>query len=316
MKIKDLFLPGAALGAIIYATVSIAQTAPSRTLTDPPQSPPRSRFAHTIAASGLTEPSSENISIGSPIAGLVEKVHVVAGQRVSENAPLFVIDHRHLLAQKKVAKAKIAQAQAAKKTTDVLLEQARRRLAAAQALTDSRAIAAEETADRASESLRLEAELATALASIQLAQAELDTIQTEIDRSTVRAPLAGTVLQVRIRQGEYVDGSGSPPRLILGTTDALHVRTDIDEFEIPRLLDRPAAQASPRGNAAVSYELEFVRYEPFVIPKTSLTGDSSERVDTRVLQAIYQIKSPDATIFTGQQMDVFLDAKPRQSTPQ
>jgi len=37
--------------------------------------------------------------------------------------------------------------------------------------------------------------------------------------------------------------------------------------------------------------LEFVRFEPYVIPKKSLTGDSTERVDTRVLQVIYRLRT-------------------------
>jgi hypothetical protein len=61
-------------------------------------------------------------------------------------------------------------------------------------------------------------------------------------------------------------------------------------------------------------QLEFVRFEPLVIPKKSLTGDATERVDTRVLQVIYRLQKPvPAALFAGQQMDVFIatqDAQP------
>ena len=49
-----------------------------------------------------------------------------------------------------------------------------------------------------------------------------------------------------------------------------------------------AAVATPRGSPTVVHSLAFVRVEPFVVPKKSLTGDNSERVDTRVLQVIYE----------------------------
>jgi hypothetical protein len=39
-----------------------------------------------------------------------------------------------------------------------------------------------------------------------------------------------------------------------------------------------------------------------------LTGDSTERVDTRVLQVIYRIEENSLPLFAGQQMDVFIDA--------
>jgi HlyD family secretion protein len=50
-----------------------------------------------------------------------------------------------------------------------------------------------------------------------------------------------------------------------------------------------------------------VRVEPYVTPKTSLTGSSTERVDTRVLQVIYSFAPHALPAFVGQQMDVFIE---------
>jgi hypothetical protein len=63
-----------------------------------------------------------------------------------------------------------------------------------------------------------------------------------------------------------------------------------------------------RGNADLKAPLQFVRFEPFVVPKRSLTGDSTERVDRRVLQIIYRVERDDVPLFVGQQLDVFIDA--------
>lgn len=73
---------------------------------------------------------------------------------------------------------------------------------------------------------------------------------------------------------------------------------------------RPEAQAYAfvRGNSGLKAELEFVRFEPYVLPKKSLTGDSTERVDTRVLQAIYRLERGKLPVYVGQQMDVFIEA--------
>jgi HlyD family secretion protein len=82
----------------------------------------------------------------------------------------------------------------------------------------------------------------------------------------------------------------------------------VDEHEAWRVREGAAAEAQVRGNPKQKSKLTFVRFEPLIIPKRSLTGDSTERVDTRVLQVIYKIE-PDAKLrlFTGQQMDVFID---------
>ena len=47
-----------------------------------------------------------------------------------------------------------------------------------------------------------------------------------------------------------------------------------------------------------------------MVPKKSLTGDNTERVDTRVLQVIYAIDTGGRRLFVGQQLDVFIDAAP------
>jgi len=316
MKTKGLLLPIAAGICAVYAAVSIAQTQPERVLTDPPQPPPRSVFEHTIAAVGLIEPSSESIAIGSHRSGVVTEVRVRSGEKVTKDEILFTLDHRDLDANRKVSLARIAQSTAEIGTTRAMLDQAKRRLDSANSLTDPRALSAEDRADRASEVARLEAQLASAEAAIALSKAELETVETEIARSTVTSPIDATVLQVRLRRGEFIDGGSSgDPRLVVGLIDPLHLRADIDEFEIARLKTGAKAIATPRGDAGRKFELEFVRYEPLVIPKRSLTGDSTERVDTRILQAIYRVKSPDATLFVGQQMDVFIESNPRASEP-
>ena len=47
-----------------------------------------------------------------------------------------------------------------------------------------------------------------------------------------------------------------------------------------------------------------------MIPKKSLTGDNTERVDTRVLQVIYRFDpSGRPPLFVGQQVEVFIDAR-------
>jgi len=52
------------------------------------------------------------------------------------------------------------------------------------------------------------------------------------------------------------------------------------------------------------------------VPKRSLTGDSTERVDTRVLQVLYRFDRGDLPVYVGQQMDVFVEAPPIGTLPE
>ena len=166
-----------------------------------------------------------------------------------------------------------------------------------------------------------------ATAAVTQAEAQVKQTQTELDRLTVSAPrfsinktAAGTastapevaeyvVLQVNIRPGEFVNNNASQPLIVLGCVGNLNVRVDLDENDIARFRPDLPGVAKLRGNPNEKFDLRFVRVDPYVIPKKSLTGANTERVDTRVLQVIYRIDTKGRPLFVGQQMDVFLNAE-------
>src|SRR5262245_36440163 len=78
----------------------------------PPIQPPVNPYDASVAASGIIEALSENVSIGVPAAGLVTKVHVKVWDAVTEGQPLFTLDSRDLEAQLKVDEASVTVAAA------------------------------------------------------------------------------------------------------------------------------------------------------------------------------------------------------------
>jgi hypothetical protein len=119
---------------------------------------------------------------------------------------------------------------------------------------------------------------------------------------------------LKIHVGEYAPaGVTATPLILLGRLKPLNIRVDVDEHEAWRVSPNAKAVATVRGNADLKTPVSFVRFEPFVLPKKSLTGDSTERVDTRVLQVIYRVENDALQLFVGQQMDVFIEARPIQT---
>ncbi|MCI0350392.1 MAG: HlyD family efflux transporter periplasmic adaptor subunit, partial [Acidobacteriales bacterium] len=147
-----------------------------------------------------------------------------------------------------------------------------------------------------------------AQSAVERAEAQVKQTQTDLDRLTVCALVDGEVLQVNVRPGEFVAAPASGALVVLGNVAQLHVRVDIDEYDIPRFVPAAAARATLKGQPKDFFPLKFVRIEPYVVPKRSLTGDNTERVDTRVLQVIYAIDASGQRLFVGQQLDVFIDA--------
>ena len=306
---KRFILPLIGILAAAWAAYAIAHTTTHRESTIPPSPPPVSDFRDTVAAVGLVEASTENIAIGTPLSGIVPKVFVGAGDAVRAGDPLFELDTRHLRAELDVRRQTLAVARSRARVADARLDDLRRQLSFAEQVKDKRAVSAEELSRRRSAVDTAAAELDEAQAQVAAAEAQVRAMAVEIERSTVRSPIDAEVLQVKLRVGEFAAAAPSEsPLIVLGRSKPLHVRVDVDEHEGWRVRAGSAAVGRLRGNAELKTPLSFVRFEPFVVPKKSLTGDSTERVDTRVLQVIYKVEQDDLPLFVGEQLDVFIEA--------
>jgi HlyD family secretion protein len=345
--LMQIGLPILALGMLGFSGWFVWKTKPVNRNPPPPIAPARSPYAATLAAAGVVEAQTENIAMGSATPGVVVEVLVKVGDAVKPGTPLFRLDDRDLKAELAVKRAALAQfkselvkleAEPRKEKIPVQVAQVNESRAAvvreADALkrteesfarkvtTEQELIARREALAAAQAALdRTQADLDllkagswqydrdVSTAAVSRAQAEVDKIDIELDRLVVRSLVDGRVLQVNVRPGEFVGTPPNQPLVMVGNIEKLHVRVDIDEFDIPRFKQGSPAIAVPRGNLQQRYPLEFVRVEPFVVPKRSLTGDNTERVDTRVLQVIYgfdPVGKPQ--MFVGQQVEVFINA--------
>ena len=340
-------LPLVAVGLLGFAGWYVWTTRPVARDPAPPIAPARNPYATALAAAGIVESQTENVAVGSATPGVVVEVFVKVGDDVKPGTPLFRLDDRQLQGSLAVARATVREAKSQlvrleaeprKEKIPVLVATVNEAKAAVVRETDALRRAEDTFRSRVTTEQELIARreiLAGAQATFERAQADLDLleagswqydrevtaavvgqaeaevakIEVELERLNVRSLLAARVLQVNVRPGEFVGTPPNQPLVIVGNIEHLHVRVDIDEYDIPRFSREATAVAMPRGNLQDRYPLSFVRVEPFVIPKKSLTGDTTERVDTRVLQVIFQFDpSGLPPLFVGQQVEVFIDA--------
>jgi HlyD family secretion protein len=357
---RKYVLPVLAAAGFAFALWTAMQGAkpipPSKPVAEPPKPP----YENKISGSGIVEASTRNISVGTPVSGVVAKLFVTVGQRVKASEPLFVLDDRKeraalalresALAQAKAKLERLLQlprkeelpaAQAKVKEAEANLEDLRMQLRNAERVTVGSAISLEELNRRRYAVQAGEARLAQAKYNLELleagawkpdielaraeigsAEADVSAAAVEIDRLNIRAPVDGNILQVNIRPGEYAQGGNlSEPLILMGDLERLNVRVDIDENDAWRFHPGSSAVAFVRGNPEFKTALKFEYVEPYVVPKRSLTGDSTERVDTRVMQVLYSFSRADLPIYPGQLMDVYIEdktgpaAKPAVSEP-
>jgi multidrug resistance efflux pump len=350
-----MVLPFFAAGMAFFAVYHLLFAHEPRPKLAPIVAPPQALAPASVAGVGIVEPCSESISIGTAQTGIVLEVFhgpEDVGVRVPKGQPLFRVDDRALRAQLAVQQAKLKAAEAnlhrlqqLPRKEDIPPLEARVKVAKARALDlkdrylrakriEGPAISDEEVSQRrfaweAAQYSLLQAQtelallragawqpdVAIAQAAIDQARAHLAYIESEIERCLVRAPIDAEILQVQVRVGEHVSQQNRRDLMILGDVSQRYVRIDIDQEDIPRY--RPAAPASAvvRGDSARSYSMNYVRSEWYVIPKRTLTGDNTERVDTRVLQVIYRLEGMAGELRVGQQVDVFFESDTTSPLP-
>lgn len=310
---------GAAIAMVFRGDRSAPRAAPA--VIQPANAP----FTSYIFGPGIVEASTENIAIGTPVSGILTDVYVKWGERVKRGARVLKVDTRDLEAQLLPANAKVKEVEAQVLPASAKVSEAKASLAKAENhlkvgedLQPGVSITVEEMANRRFDVGIDQAILASAEAQVEQikaqiasAQAQVGQIEREIELRTIRAPVSGRILQMNVRPGEYAQsGFLSTPLLMLGDDTRLHVRVDIDETDAWRFQSCAPAIASVRGNPQIKTPLQYVRTDPEVIPQTLLTGDATQRTDTRVLQVVYGFDPASLRLYVGQLMDVFIEAAP------
>ena len=259
-------------------------------------------FDSFVVGTGVVEAGTGNVVIGTPVAGIVSRVRVGWGEQVKAGDPLFEIDDRELRAQMPSAAARVQEAAAT-------LARSQYQLQLASKLETQSALSAEQLHDR-----KFQADIdAAALAA---ARAEVARLQAELERHIVRAPVAGRVLQINTRPGEFApSGVTTVPLMVVGDDTRLRVRVDIDENDALRVVPGAAAIGVVRSEPRVSARLRFESIEPYVVPRKTLTGDVAERTDARVLQVLYGVTHADLPVFVGQRLDVYIESTPDTAKP-
>jgi HlyD family secretion protein len=181
----------------------------------------RGRIERVVVATGTIEPEKE-VEVRPRISGIVETVHVEAGDLVEEGQPLVEIDRELLEVQVREARARLDEAR-------VELRYARAAFERATTLHD-RGTVSDEQHDQAS------ARWEGARAAVEWARAIVDSLVVQLRYATVAAPLTGKILDVDVEEGSAVSSvtsvTGGSRLLTLAAADTLHLEGLVDENEI------------------------------------------------------------------------------------
>lgn len=291
-----------------------------------------------ISGSGVVEPASGNVLIAPSFNRTIEKINVAVNDKVKKGEVLFQLYNQDLKINLKIKQKKYDESlsnlhklKLLPQDQDLILAQESLRKAQAAydeasltyCLSKRRAKCKTEKclqfykyqqaeadflmAQAQYEKVRSGAwkpELVIAQDSVDQALAEVEGAEAEIERTYIRSPLDGTVLQIKIREGETSDQNKIA--MVVGDVVQLNLRVEMDQFNTARFQVDSTAVAFKRGDHSMEYPLKFLHIEPVMVPKKYLTNELSERVDTQIFEIIYRIEKKDARLFIGELMDVYI----------
>jgi HlyD family secretion protein len=218
-------------------------------------------------APGRVESWSGEIRMSARVVGLIGEVLVKTNDKVFAGEPLIRLHDNELQARLATAQAQVAMRKRVRDDQNPTSRAADRREAEDAVADAERAVVEARSAlDKAAAEVRArgasDAELDTprsrlsratellqqqkaALARIKaqrntplptevegqlnIARAELLVVEAAIEKMTIRAPIAGSVLQVNAKVGELATPSATQPLILLGETSVLRVRAELDE---------------------------------------------------------------------------------------
>jgi HlyD family secretion protein len=205
----------------------------------------------TLAVSGILVARHE-AAVGAELGGsLVAEVNAEVGDLVTEGQPLARLDDMLLRAQVAPLTAQIAERQAARDDAAGQLARAEK-LAAAGTLAEATLEERRHAKDRAE-------------AALLAAQAALSELQARLERTVVRAPVAGRVIERNVVQGELLGGA---PLFRIAGEDQVELDAEIPEQELARIAVGARSVVSLPSGTEISGELRLI--EPSVDPRTKL----------------------------------------------
>lgn len=185
------------------------------------------------------------------------------------------------------------------KATADAVKQARDKLAEAdkKAADDHTALDAVNAKSGVEAPTRLESSLAAARADVTQAE-------NAVERSRIRAPAEGTVLNMWAKVGETATPSPDTPLLLFGDLSALKVRAEVEERDVPKV--RVGQRAIVRADAYPDHDFEGVvtQMAPALGPPRITTRGPRRPNDVEVLEVLVSLDG-QPPLLTGMRVDVF-----------
>ncbi len=237
----------------------------------------------TASTMGTVEPITQ-VDVGSEISGTVTKVNVTYNDQVEAQQVLAEISTDQLTDQVNRTQSLLDAARATVIDRQASLAQANRNLSRLGLLAVQELASTEDLEKTQTLQLQASAGLAVATAQVKVAESDLASNQTQIEKASIRSPIAGIVLDRNVDPGQTVAASLQSPVLFTIADDLrlMHVIVDVDEADVGTVKEGQRATFTVEAFPDQVFDAKVIqlRYAPITVSgvvsyKSVLSVDNS-----------------------------------------
>jgi len=294
------------------------------------------------AAPGRIEGSSDMISIGASINGIVERVeahqgdHVVAGQVLlrivcddqKARLALRIAEHeatdsfyRKLVNGARKEERDIAQDELS--LSEARLAEAQARLNRSTTLTMSNAVSAsvKDVDDRDTRMAVAQREVARSRVNLlmagtreeELAEAKardiaaahaIDVAKAELEKCEVKSPVTGILLRKNVSEGELISIYYPKPLMVVSEIQGYRVRAEVDEHDVPHVRVGQTVDVVIFPKEQVRLRGKVTQIAPVMGRRQILTSDPADKSDRDVVEALIALVNKPESIPIGLRVSV------------
>jgi RND family efflux transporter MFP subunit len=293
--------------AILWAILVLSTALLSGCADEPmPAATTTTSSGYLASARGRIDIEGGLVRLAAQREGVIERVLVEEGDRVVRGQLLAVLGDAPSQRSLEVARAETGQARSQVLPLSLRLGNAERELQRLKPLVAD-SVSGQELDTARDQVALLQAELATAQATVRLNQRREQVALEEIEQRRVRAPAAGTIVRRSARPGDGVSISNVTPLFLFAPEAPFIVRTDVEERWLSQLRIGQAAQVELEAEAGKSMPAKVARIAP-VVGQRPQGDDPAERQDVRVAEVVLALEAGSLRI--GQRVIVrFPNAK-------
>ena len=297
---------------------------------------------YVVAAPGRVEPKSGEIRLGATYLGRVEEVLVSVDDKVEEGELLLRLDDAEARAKlasaeteaealredrekafasgrEDVRKAEDAIYSAERAVTGARIEldyaisakrngtgsdsavsDARRRLKDANDRLERERIAYVKAQSKANLPAPSRAESA-----VSAARAEVRMAEALLDKTRIRAPIAGTILELNAKAGEVVAPSAERPLVVLGDMSVVRVKAEVDEGDVNKIKVNQVAYVKSISYGDEKFEGRVTSIAPTLGASRIGPRGPLRPTDVEVMEVTIELQGTAAALKPGMRVDAF-----------